>query len=191
MEFGASQMPIEEALIYGGPPFGIGARMKALMRQSPFRDHLASLTLQAEDAPQPTNRVDLDPAVVDLDGNPVPRVTYANHKWELATRDFYSPKMLDILGAAGASHGFIAPIDTVSTSRHIMGTLRFGADPKTSVCNADGQFHDVGNLFAADGSLFPTSSGFNPTLTITALSMRVAAALVNPSSPLSALPDGP
>jgi choline dehydrogenase-like flavoprotein len=187
IEFGGPQFPIEEAQIYGALPFSIGPRMKALIRQSPFRDHLVSLTMHGEDAPQPTNRVDLDPAVVDLDGNPVPRITYANHAWELATRQFYAPKMLEILGASGAAYGFIAPPDSPPGSRHIMGTLRFGADPTTSVCDANGRFHDVGNLFAADGSLFPTSSGFNPTLTITALSMRVAAAMVNPTSPEQAL----
>jgi choline dehydrogenase-like flavoprotein len=68
-----------------------------------------------------------------------------------------------------------------------MGTLRFGADPKTSVCDPTGQLHDVGNLYAADGALFPTSSGFNPTLTITALAMYVAGNMVSPGSPLKAL----
>lgn len=45
----------------------------------------------------------------------------------------------------------------------------------------------VGNLFAADGALFPTSSGFNPTMTIVALATRVAAAMVSPGSPERAL----
>jgi choline dehydrogenase-like flavoprotein len=42
-----------------------------------------------------------------------------------------------------------------------MGTLRMGADPATSVLNGAGRFNDVDNLFAADGSVFPTSSGYN------------------------------
>jgi len=60
-------------------------------------------------------------------------------------------------------------------------------DAGTSVCDADGRFHDVGNLYAADGALFPTSSGFNPTMTIVALATRVAAAMVSPGSPERAL----
>jgi choline dehydrogenase-like flavoprotein len=68
-----------------------------------------------------------------------------------------------------------------------MGTLRFGNDPKTSVCDPTGKFHDIDNLYASDGSLFPTSSGFNPTLTIVALSTWVAANIVSPGSPTKVL----
>ena len=60
--------------------------------------------------------------------------------------------------------------------------------PTASVCDPTGRFHDVGNLYAADGSLFPTSSGFPPTLTITALAAYVAAGMVCPGSPERALP---
>jgi choline dehydrogenase-like flavoprotein len=68
-----------------------------------------------------------------------------------------------------------------------MGTLRSGTSAATSVTNNNGQFWDVGNLFAADGSLFPTSSGHNPTMTIVAMALRVAAAMVNPTSPASVI----
>ena len=160
-----------------------GARLKAMMRQSPGRDRIVALSMKGEDAPQLTNRVDLDPAVRDLDGLPVARCTYANHALELASRNFYLPKMLDLLGASKASYAIPAPIDTIPGSAHIMGTLRFGPDPKTSVCDPTGRFHDIGNLYASDGSLFPTSSGFNPTLTVMALSTFVAAGMVFPGAP--------
>ena len=75
-------------------------------------------------------------------------------------------------------------------SPHVMGTLRFGTDPTTSVCDPTGRFHDVGNLYASDGALFPTSSGYNPTMTIVALALRVAAAIVNPTSPASVITPG-
>lgn len=164
-----------------------GARFKRLMQQSPARDRLIALVMQAEDAPQMKNRVDLDPAVRDLDGLPVARVTYENHRFELDASTFYQPKLLDLLGASGARYGFIAPPDEISTSAHIMGTLRSGVDPKTSVTNAAGKFHDVENLYASDGSLFPTSSGYNPTHTIVALACRVAADMIFPGSPERAL----
>ena len=35
-----------------------------------------------------------------------------------------------------------------------------------SVCDRFGKLHDLGNLWCADAGLFPTSSGFNPTLTL-------------------------
>ncbi len=191
VELSGSEHPIQEAgyyaqvmSIFGGFD---GARFKALMRQSPLRDRIVTLAMQAEDAPQPTNRVDLDPAVRDLDGLPVARVTYANHAFELNAREHYAPKMIDLMRAAGARYGAIAPIDTIPKSAHVMGTLRFGSDARTSVCDKAGRFHDIGNLYAADGALFPTSAGFNPTLTIIALATRVAAEMVSPGSPERAL----
>jgi choline dehydrogenase-like flavoprotein len=183
VEFGSGNLPIAESLIYTSFPFSIGKPMKSLVRQSPFRDRLAALTMQAEDAPQSKNMVDLDPDVRDLDGLPVARVTYENHAFELSARDFYAPKLLELIGASGALYGIIAPTDTVPSSRHVLGTLRFGNDPATSVCDATGRFHEVGNLYAADGALFPTSSGFNPTLTIAALAARVAGGMAFPGSP--------
>ena len=157
------------------------------MQQSPLRDRLAALIMQGEDAPQYSNRVDLDPEVKDLDRMAVPRVTYQNHNFELQTRKFYSPKLTGLLTEAGAKYVFVAPADKISKSAHIMGTLRFGTDPKLSVCDPGGRFHDLDNLFGADGSLFPTSSGINPTLTIMALASYVAAKMLFPTSPEQAL----
>jgi len=42
------------------------------------------------------------------------------------------------------------------------------------VTNPRGRFHDVDNLYACDGSVFPTSSGYNPTLTIIAVALKIA-----------------
>ncbi len=113
----------------------------------------------------------------------VARVTYQNHAFELASREFYQPKLLDVLMASGARYAIPGPKDEIPRTAHLHGTLRSGLDPKTSVTNAEGRFHDVGNLWAADGSLFPTGSGFNPTLTIVALASRVAAGIAWPGMP--------
>ncbi|HEY4122545.1 MAG TPA: GMC family oxidoreductase [Byssovorax sp.] len=187
VEISGSEFPIEEASRYVGILKMLGSfdgkMLKRLLRQSPGRDRIVALALQAEDAPQSKNRADLDPRVRDVDGLPVARVTYENHAFELAARDFYSPKLVQLLGASGCKYALVSPKDPIPASAHIMGTLRFGSDKATSVCDENGKFHDVGNLFASDGSLFPTSSGFNPTLTIMALATRVGAAMVNPDSP--------
>jgi choline dehydrogenase-like flavoprotein len=164
-----------------------GIRFKRLMQQSPARERIVAMVMQAEDAPQLTNRIDLDPSVVDLDGLPVPRITYANHDFELSASAFYGPKMVELLGKSGARYAFVAPADDIPSSAHIMGTLRFGANPATSVCDPNGRFHDIDNLYAADGALFPTSSGYNPTHTIVSLATRVAAAMIYPDSPERAL----
>jgi choline dehydrogenase-like flavoprotein len=51
------------------------------------------------------------------------------------------------------------------------------------VCDPGGRFHQIGNLWAGDGALFPTSSGYNPTMTLVALAARVAAGIVFPGAP--------
>ena len=134
--------------------------------------------MQAEDAPQPENRVDLDPGVRDVFGLPVARVTYRPHAFELETRRFYVPVMRQILENAGCRRVFTAPCETLlgdpPSSRHVLGTLRMGADPASSVVDPTGRFHDVDNLWACDGSVFPTASGYNPTLTIIAVALRIA-----------------
>ena len=157
--------------------------LKGLLLNSPLSARLGAMTMQAEDAPQVTNRVDLDPQLVDVFGSPVSRITYASNAFEMDARTFYSPLMLDILQAAGAQFGFIAPVDAPSASRHVMGTLRMGTKQASSVCDAFGRFHDVDNLYCMDGGVFVTSSGYNPTMTIITLALRAAANIVFPGNP--------
>ena len=52
-----------------------------------------------------------------------------------------------------------------------------GPDPRTSVVDTYGRHHQVANLAVIDGSVFPTSLGVNPSLSIYALSARNATAL--------------
>jgi choline dehydrogenase-like flavoprotein len=60
---------------------------------------------------------------------------------------------------------------------HHVGTARMGCDVRTSVVNSDCQVHGVRNLFVAGSAVFPTSSQANPTLTLIALSLRLAQSL--------------
>lgn len=57
---------------------------------------------------------------------------------------------------------------------HVCGTVRFGADPRTSVLNPQNRAHEVENLYVVDSSFFPSSAGLNPSLTVAANSLRVA-----------------
>jgi choline dehydrogenase-like flavoprotein len=57
---------------------------------------------------------------------------------------------------------------------HPMGTARIAADPREGACAVDGSVHGVRDLYVADGSLFPTSVGVNPMMTIIAFSKQVA-----------------
>ena len=188
MEFGTDSEAITaaknnlEALTFAQLQ-GVKLSLKQLLVNSPFLARIAVMELQAEDAPQLTNQIDLDPRLRDVFGVPAGRVTYAPSAFEKDARTFYAPKMVDIHKAAGAKYGFIAPADSPSQSRHVMGTLRMGSDPATSVCDAFGKFHDVDNLYSMDGGVFVTSSGYNPTLTIITLALRAAANIVSPGTP--------
>jgi len=78
---------------------------------------------------------------------------------------------VEILKSSGAE--ILRVYDTPATN-HELGGARMGNDPKTSVVNAQCQTHDVPNLYVVDGSVFPSSSEKNPTLTIMALAARTA-----------------
>jgi choline dehydrogenase-like flavoprotein len=64
-------------------------------------------------------------------------------------------------------------------SRHVMGTVRMGEDPATSVTDSYGRLHQLPNVVIADSSVFVTSSGYGPTLTLAALAARSATALLD------------
>lgn len=169
-----------------------GLTLWRLIQANVFQAHIAVALQQAEDAPYFHNRVDLDPQLKDVFGQPVPRITYRLGALERAARQFYGPRLVELHRAAGADYGFLAPLDRPPQSRHVLGTLRMGNDPQDSVCDARQKFHTVDNLFAVDGSVFVTSSGYNPTLTIIALALRAAAYMVSPSAPERVLGrDGP
>lgn len=62
---------------------------------------------------------------------------------------------------------------------HPMGTARMDADPRRGVVAASGEAHDLPGLYVADSSIFPTSPGVNPMLTIMACARRVASQLAS------------
>jgi choline dehydrogenase-like flavoprotein len=60
------------------------------------------------------------------------------------------------------------------SGKHHCGTTRMSADPKTGVVDADCRVHGIDNLYSSGSALFPTIGYANPTLTIVALSLRLA-----------------
>ena len=74
-------------------------------------------------------------------------------------------ELADIASLARASYG---PLEHRVFSAHAMGGCVMGNDPETSVVDPTLRHHAVRNLFVIDGSIFPTSVGVNPTITIAA-----------------------
>ncbi|MCH2163589.1 MAG: GMC family oxidoreductase [Marinovum sp.] len=61
---------------------------------------------------------------------------------------------------------------------HGCGTMKMGHDPATSVTDPQGRLRECPGLWVADASLFPTSMGVNPSLTIAALALHVGDAIL-------------
>jgi choline dehydrogenase-like flavoprotein len=53
-----------------------------------------------------------------------------------------------------------------------------GEDPAVSVVDSTGEHHQVRGLFVADGSLFPTSIGVPPQISIYAFALHLAPHMV-------------
>ncbi|HET6215575.1 MAG TPA: GMC family oxidoreductase [Acidobacteriaceae bacterium] len=80
---------------------------------------------------------------------------------------------VEILQKAGGEVLSVSNFET-PTFNHQLGGCRMGTDPRTSVVDAYCKAHDLPNLYVVDGSVFPSSSEKNPTLTIMALAARTA-----------------
>ncbi len=190
VEHGGASHPLMEA-IHTAP----GVHHSRAMLHSAMRDRMAAFTMQGEDLPQRSNRIDLDPSVKDVWGFPAGRVTYEPHRHEIAASRHWAPVLESVMKDAGATHTFSVTSPPLAgepgsettfmapVSRHVMGTTRMGTDPRRSVCDRWQRLHDVDNVMVADSSVFPTSTGYGPTLTIVALAVRAARALAG-SEPL-------
>ncbi len=71
-----------------------------------------------------------------------------------------------------------APLAGLEDARHAMGGACMGSDPRTSVVDAEMRVHGVENLSIASAATFPDGSPQLPTLTMMALSLRLAERLV-------------
>jgi choline dehydrogenase-like flavoprotein len=119
---------------------------------------------QSEDLPRSENRVELDHrGRIRLMWSPTNRESHR----ELVRRT------ARMLRGAGYPFVFTQQLGIEATS-HQCGTARMGADPSSSVVDANGRAHDVGNLWIVDSSVFPCSGAVNPALTVAANALRIA-----------------
>jgi choline dehydrogenase-like flavoprotein len=160
------------ALSAGAPAIAPGFTLDMMAR------HSLDFWLTSEDLPDPDNRVTLD-----RKGQIV--LTYRPNNGEGHKR--LKRKLEDVMQqqSSCAVHGhrchvglfgrnlFVGQQIPLAGVAHQNGTLRFGTDPRASVLDVHCKTHDVDNLYAVDGSFFPSSGAVNPALTIMANALRV------------------
>jgi choline dehydrogenase-like flavoprotein len=133
------------------------------------------------------------------DGTPVLDYPLNDYFWEGARRAFAT--MAEIQFASGAttvmpvhSSGAsfnrwldareaiaalaLAPLVAPVVSAHVMGGCAIGPDVRRAAVDPTGRYHHLDNLYVLDGSLFPTSVGANPQLSIYAITAKLASGLV-------------
>ena len=141
------------------------------------------LDTRIEQVPDPDSRITIGPETDELG---VPR---ANLHWELSDLEWHSIRKLHELighhmGKAGIGRvrlrNFLRDPDNIywpdgtNGGWHHMGTTRMSDDPKQGVVNPNCRIHGIENLYVAGSACYPTAGAPNPTLTLTALSLRLS-----------------
>jgi len=138
-----------------------------------FSTHYGSITVMLEQLPDFDNRI--VPSITELDeiGIPKPEIYFKQDAYIKNSCDYfinYLNKIVNFLGAEKISESTLGNL----WPNHIMGTTCMGNDAETSVVDRNCRCHDHPNLFIAGSSVFTTGSTATPTLTIAALSLRLA-----------------
>jgi choline dehydrogenase-like flavoprotein len=134
-------------------------------------NHVSGIAMTGEDMPLATNAVTLHPTERDQYGLAIPNLHIDDHENDIKLRNHGVKACTRLYEAAGATRVIDTP---PMPGSHNMGTARMSARPGAGVVNGWGQSHDIANLFVADGSIFASAAGVNPTLTIVTLAIRQA-----------------
>jgi choline dehydrogenase-like flavoprotein len=171
---------------------GFGAAHAEMMRQFP---HLQGMLALLRDGFHPESR---GGSVELLGGAPVLDYPLNDPLWDGARRALSTMAEIQFAAGAGAvqvahetaprytswqdaKQGIAAlpfqPHLTKVASAHVMGGCMMAGDPRAGVTGPDGRYHGLANLSVHDGSLFPTSIGANPQLSIYGITARLASQL--------------
>ena len=187
------EVPPLHPLLLATTTAGFGAQHAGDMAQFPHKQAILALLRDGFHADAPGGSVALD-----SHGAPVLDYPISEFLWDGARRAFLT--MAEIQFAAGARDvspvhesaprytswaqakaGIAAlPLKLLATrvvSAHVMGGCTMSDDERQGVCGADGRYHGLANLSVYDGSLFPTSIGANPQLSIFGVVARLASGL--------------
>jgi choline dehydrogenase-like flavoprotein len=141
-----------------------------------------------EPMPDPHSRVTLSPT--ERDGLGMPRVQV---EWRLAPQvkrtvdrtlaiiadELRLGQVADVeLDAPLEGGDWPASFEYEGTWHH-MGTTRMHNEPQYGVVDRHAKVHGIGNLYVAGSSIFPTAGANFPTITLTALALRLADHLAN------------
>ena len=153
------------------------------MKQKGIIERAYDLHTRIEQAPNPSSRVTLS-TEKDVLG-----VAKVHLNWALTNLDKHSVRKLHHvigteIGKSGVGrikiHEFLRdesdetfPDDTAGGWHH-MGTLRMHDSPRNGVVDRNCKVHELSNLHVAGAACFPTSGAANPTLTLTALALRLS-----------------
>jgi choline dehydrogenase-like flavoprotein len=158
---------------------GYGKSLKAAIREN--YGTTIGLSGRGEMIPNEDTFCEIDPHVVDKWGIPVLRFHFKWSDYEIKQVKHMHDSFTAIIETMGGKVlGLRNPeregsgISIGGSIIHELGTVRMGADPKTSALNKYCQSHDVKNLFVADAASFVSNPDKNPTLTINAMAWRTA-----------------
>lgn len=149
------------------------------------------LDYHAEQSSDPENRISLSPTRTDSAGLPALQIDF-----RFGDRDVESVlRAHELLNAdlqragAGRLHLRGTREECLRTIKHYardgyhqLGGAVMSADPARGVVDTNCRAHGLENLWIVSGSVFPSGGQANPTLTIVALSRRLAAHLADPSA---------
>ena len=145
------------------------------------RSNRFSLEVHAEQSPDAGSRIELLDGARDALGMPKVRIDWRYRRSDIDAIGRTLDAVADALAAGGAGR---FRYDRTRLEEdilrfgayggHHLGTTRMSATPRDGVVDANCRVHDVGNLFVAGSSVFPTSSQATPTLTLVALALRLA-----------------
>jgi choline dehydrogenase-like flavoprotein len=141
-----------------------------------------------ECASAPDNRVELGDAR-DALGRRRALVRWEPQPADLQTVMRTHALLDEALRREGFGHLEVPPADAGAWREHLqpalhhLGTARMHQDPAQGVVDAEGRAHGVDNLYVTGGAVFPTGGYANPTLTLVALALRLAAHLRDAGGP--------
>ncbi len=151
------------------PGFGVSYKQAVKQRFPAY----VSFQCFGEMIPNPQSFIALDKSSVDEFGLYKVKAVAVQQENE---RKIYAAMNQAVIGILQKAGGEVLSVSRFEepTLNHQLGGCRMGSDPRTSVVDAYCRTHDVPNLYVVDGSVFPSSSEKNPTLTIMALAARTA-----------------